>query len=308
VTTPTLDALARPSGGFAILALDQRESLRAIIAERTGRPLSSVVDQELRAFKVAVARAVTPAASAILLDVDFGLDPVIDAGAIAPGCGLIVAADALTQAPGEPVTDTDLDERVEPRAAAANGAVALKLLVLWRGAADANRVDELARRFVAGCRDAGLLSVLEPVVRMPADSIANAWDRDEAILEAATALGSIGADLYKAEVPFHGRGDRDEIARRCAAIGQRVTGPWVVLSQGVELADFPAAVEAACRGGASGFLAGRAIWTDSIAAAGPDELERRLMSTARPRFAALAETFDRFARPWRSAAITSSSA
>jgi sulfofructosephosphate aldolase len=304
-TAPTLDALARPSGTFAILALDQRESLRAIIAERTGRRLDAVANEELRSFKVMVARTLTPVASAVLLDVDFGLEPVLAARALAPGCGLIVAADALQQAPGQPVADTALDERVDPLVAAASGASGLKLLVLWRGPSEADHVVDLAKRFVARCRRNALLSVLEPVVRPPRYEAPGKWDREAAILEAAAALGSIGADLYKTEVPLHGHGEADEIARRCSDNGSRVSGPWVVLSQGVEVGDFPAAVEAACRGGASGFLAGRAVWTDSIGPGGREELASRLEAIARPRLAALAETVDRLGRPWSGAATAS---
>ncbi|HEU4672443.1 MAG TPA: hypothetical protein VFS32_06040 [Candidatus Limnocylindrales bacterium] len=294
---PALDALARPSGTFAMVALDQRESLRAIIAEQTGRTGEAVTDDELRRFKVAAARALTPVASAVLLDIDFGLDPVLDAGALEPGCGLIVAADALSQAPGAPVEDTALDPRVTPDAASRAGVAALKLLVLWR-APEAARVVDLASRFVARCHEGGLLAVLEPVVRPPRGGAATGWDREDAILAAAEALGSLGADLYKAEVPYHGRGDPKAITARCRDLGARVRGPWVVLSQGVDLEAFPAAVEAACRGGASGFLAGRAIWTDSIGAGDEIALDARLRSVARPRLEALCAVVDRFGRPW----------
>ncbi|HET7028001.1 MAG TPA: hypothetical protein VFI28_09950, partial [Candidatus Limnocylindrales bacterium] len=253
----------------------------------------------LRSFKVDVARVVTPVASAVLLDVDFGLDPVLAAGVLDPRCGLIVAADALTQEPGAAVEDTALDERIRPDEVRAAGAVALKLLVLWRGGAGGAAVVDLARRFVDRCRHAGLLSVLEPVTRPAGDP--DGWDREPAILEAAEALGSLGADLYKAEVPLHGRGDPDAITVACDAIGKRVAGPWVVLSQGVEPDDFPTAVEAACRGGASGFLAGRAVWTDSIGPGGRLDLCERLEHIARPRFEALATIADRLGRPWREA-------
>ena len=46
---------------------------------------------------------------------------------------------------------------------------------------------------------------------------------------------------------------------------------------------------AACRGGASGFLAGRAIWTASLAA--PD-IEAHLADVAAPRLAKLATAVD----------------
>ncbi|MBA3852506.1 MAG: hypothetical protein H0X59_09110, partial [Chloroflexi bacterium] len=71
--------------------------------------------------------------------------------------------------------------------------------------------------------------------------------------------------------------------------------PWVVLSAGVPLERFEAAVEAACRGGASGFLAGRAIWSDAIAL---DGLEARLETVSAPRLARLGQLVDALARPW----------
>ncbi len=73
--------------------------------------------------------------------------------------------------------------------------------------------------------------------------------------------------------------------------------PWVVLSSGVSIDDFPAAVEAACRGGASGFLAGRAVWRDAI---GPDP-EPALRERSVPRLRRLAEVVDATARPWHEA-------
>jgi sulfofructosephosphate aldolase len=47
-------------------------------------------------------------------------------------------------------------------------------------------------------------------------------------------------------------------------MSQVAGGPWVVLSNGVRQADFAEAVRIACAGGAHGFLAGRAIWSDVI--------------------------------------------
>jgi len=86
-----------------------------------------------------------------------------------------------------------------------------------------------------------------------------------------------------------------EITRRAREIDAAVPCPWVVLSQGVAVEDFPPAVDAACRAGASGFLAGRAIWSDSITADG--DLRRRLDGTAVPRLQALSAVVDALARP-----------
>ena len=73
------------------------------------------------------------------------------------------------------------------------------------------------------------------------------------------------------------------------------TGPWVVLSQGVDRPAFLPAVEAACRAGASGFLAGRALWSDVVAA---DDVPSALRELSVPRLEALIEVVDREARPW----------
>ena len=56
----TLDALARDSGTFLMVAMDQRESLRGMM---DGAP-----DERLRAFKLAVAQELSPYASGFLID------------------------------------------------------------------------------------------------------------------------------------------------------------------------------------------------------------------------------------------------
>ncbi len=290
-----LSALARPSGTFAMVATDQRESLRTIYAEQTG---THVGDGTLRDFKVAAARALSPHASAILVDTTFGLRPILTCGALHGGCGLIVAADALVQAPGGPVTDTDLDDQVDPDAARGWGAAALKLLIVWRDDDERERRRRTAESFIRICRASGLLSVVEVVVREPARTT-TAWDRESAAVEAAREMATLRPDLYKAEVPFLGQADPSAIERGSQALTEAVAGPWVVLSAGVPLERFGDAVEAACRGGASGFLAGRAIWSDAIAL---DGLTRRLEEISVPRLQRLSATVDRVARPWWEAA------
>jgi sulfofructosephosphate aldolase len=259
-----LHDLARPSGRFAMVAIDQRESLRMILSERTGMPLAEVPDDALTDFKVAVARTLSPNASAILIDREYGLEPVRQARAVAPGCALIVAADRLDQEPGAAVVDTYLDEAVDPDAEARSGAAALKLLAIWREDGERERRLDMTHTFVERCHAAGLVALVEGVVR-PATPEDDSWDRESEIVEAARQLGACGPDLYEGEVPYGGRAPADRIAAVAREVTAALPVPWVVLSQGVDLADLPAAVEAACAGGASGFLAGRAIWTDAIA-------------------------------------------
>src|SRR4051794_28972242 len=246
---PTLDALAYPDGTFAMVAMDQRESLRTMLADH-GRPDDA---RAIRSFKAAVAEHLAPLASGFL----------IDKGYDAPsGPGWILAVDALTQERGGPVTDTHLDETVDPDAAREAGAVALKLLVIWKRDNQQTRRREMAEEFVRRCAESNLLSVLEPVAQ-PADD-EHDFDLDTAILEAAEALAPARPDLYKAQVPSRGVGDASAIVATCRRLTETVHGPWVVLSNGVARDDFPRAVELACRGGASGTLAGRALWTPAL--------------------------------------------
>lgn len=298
MTPPTTDhstplgGLARPSGAFAMVANDQRESLRTIFAEEG---IAGASDAALVAFKLAVTRVLSPAASALLVDRRFTLGPVLETRALDPGCALIVAADDLVQEPGGPVQESRIDGAVDPAAMRSLGATALKLLVIWRD--DERREERLhmVREFVARCREAGLASVVEPVVR-PAQGVA----LNDAIEDAAAQVGALRPDLYKSEVPYHGLAEPSAITAAAERLTNLLPVPWVVLSQGVEPARFAAAVEAACRGGASGFLAGRGVWRGAIAG-DPDGAEDRLRATALPFLERLAATVDATARPWRDA-------
>jgi sulfofructosephosphate aldolase len=271
----TLAAIARPRGTFAMVAMDQRESLRTMLRERG----QEADDDRVARFKVAVARELAPFASGFLIEGEH-LDEV------APHVphGLILAVDVLDQEEGAAVEDTSLAEHVQP----ADGVVALKLLVIWRD--DERRAEriELSRRFVDLAAGHGLLSVLEPVVRHE--------DREWAIVEAARELGATGCSLYKCQVPLEGKGDPEELTRRAREIDAALPVPWVVLSQGVAADDFPGAVEAACRGGASGFLAGRALWTVALGGEDPTPL---LRERSVPRLRELGEIVDAHGRPWQ---------
>jgi sulfofructosephosphate aldolase len=169
-------------------------------------------------------------------------------------------------------------------------------LIIWRR--DVRRAErvELARQFVAAAAERGLLSVLEPVVRATRDEAdAGTWDREEAILECAEELSTVGQSLYKVQVPLAGFGTPSEQQLGSIRLGRSITGPWVVLSQGVEQRNFLSAVKAACHGGASGFLAGRALWSDVV---GARDVAAALRARSVPRLQELISVVDRYARPW----------
>ena len=286
----TLDAIARPSGAFAMVAMDQRESLRHMfdVAGR-GRP----ADDALIDFKVAVAETLGPYASGFLADRQFGFDQV--RAALPDSAGLILAVDALDQADGGPVEDTDLDDAA--LAGIPEQVKGLKLLLIWRRDERREARVELASRFIEAAREKGVLSVLEPVVRAaPGETD---FDPDAAIREAARELAALQPDLYKSQVPLAGAGDEAQQRAASAQLNECMTGPWVVLSQGVERDRFADAVRAACLEGASGFLAGRALWSDVV---GTADVRGELRARSIDRLKALGDIVDETARPWHESA------
>jgi len=60
-----------------------------------------------------------------------------------------------------------------------------------------------------------------------------------------------------------------DAARACDELGRNLAVPWVTLSGGVPFEIFKEQVRISCRAGASGYLAGRAVWQDTVYAS-PD--------------------------------------
>lgn len=256
--------IARENGTYAMVAMDQRESLRTMFREH-GHDDS---DERVRMFKTAVARELAPHASGFLIELEF----VEDVQPLVPR-GLIMAVDLLEQERGGAVEDTRLDEVGQ----VPDGVAALKLLVIWRDDDRRGERVEMCERFVALAERHDVLSVLEAVVR----------GGDHEIVEAARELGATRPSLYKCQAPREG-----DIVTTCHKITEVLPVPWVVLSQGVPRDEFPLAVENACKGGARGFLAGRALWTNTLDADDPTEL---LRTESVPRLEELSEIVDRFA-------------
>lgn len=260
MTQYTLKEIARPSGGFAMLAVDQREAMRSMFsAAGVNGP---VTDQHLTDFKVSAAKILSPFASAILVDQQFCYRQIVEQQAVAKSCATIVAADAFIPGNGIPVDSVTIDKNIDPQALRRDGAKALKLLVLWRSDEDSQQRLQMVREFNQLCHSQGLLSIIEPVVRPPRRG--DKFDREQSILDAAKELGNSGADLYKVEMPLYGKGTQSELLSAAQKLNDQISMPWVILSSGVDEKLFPRAVRVAMQAGASGFLAGRAVWSTVV--------------------------------------------
>ncbi|MFM1975128.1 MAG: hypothetical protein RL524_1115 [Actinomycetota bacterium] len=187
-----LTNLARPSGALAMVAVDQREALRGMFAAHQE---TAVPDSQLTQFKVDVARELSPYASALLVDQEFGIDAIIDQKVLAPTCGLIAAADLLVGPAGGAATDTAVDPDVDPLRMRDIGSVGLKFLVLWRNDESPESRLKLVDEFNQLCAKSGLPSIIEVIVKPPTDS-SRSFDREEELIIAAKEASTWSADLY----------------------------------------------------------------------------------------------------------------
>lgn len=294
-----LDAIAGPDGTFAIVAMDQRNTLRRMltVVERPTDP------ETIRAFKVDVTEALSPAASGILLDPDFGVPAVHEAGALAGGCGMLIAAEPPERTSWEGEPRAGLEGGKTAAEVAELGGDAVKLLVQMRPdrphqAGDPDLVAEVVdvvRTVVEDCAAVGIPSVVETLLYpLPDEEPLTQRRRAELITESARILSEVKPDLLKLEYPSDAAG--------CRAVGGAVTVPWAMLSAGMDFEPFLEAIANACdEGGASGFIAGRVYWKEAVALDG-EERRAFLTGTARSRLDRSLEAMAGHARPWTEAA------
>jgi len=301
-TTPvkSLDDIAGDDGIFAIIAMDQRNTLRRMF---TAVGIEAT-DADLRQSKADVARVLSPAASGILFDPTYGVPAVTGNGALDPGCGLLVASEPPERGVfnGEPRTHRD--PALDARWVLDQGGDANKFFAQLRADRPEPRHGdpdlvadclEAVRQVVEDCREVGVPSVIENLVyQLPGEDLTGKR-REDAIIEAARALNELDIDLLKLEYPGSPEG--------CRGLASVLDRPWAVLSAGVPFDDFTTVLEVAFdEGGASGFIAGRSVWRESLALAGPAR-QQFLETVARPRLDAVRQVAAERARPW-SAAVT----
>jgi tagatose-1,6-bisphosphate aldolase len=299
LASSSLDAIANPDGRLAVLAMDQRATLRRML-DAAGKPSA---DADLSAFKIDVVRALAPLSTGVLLDPDFGVGPVRAAGALPGDVGLLVAAEPVSKAKWNDEIRTTVDPQRGAAYVLDQGGDALKFLVQWRpgrpaeaGGPDlAEEALSATASVIADCALAGIPSVIEPLIaRLPGEEPFTPETAGPIVIESATQMAALRPDLLKLEWP----GSADGCRRLSEALG---TVPWTLLSAGVGIDEFVERVQIALGAGAVGFIAGRAIWGEAVTLAGEERVSF-LRETAVPRLAALCDALAEDGRSWREVA------
>src|SRR5579872_7089751 len=279
-----MKAVSDSRGVIAAAAMDQRGSLKSAIAKERGVDKSAVTPQMLEEFKTTVVRILTPHASAILLDPEYGLPA---AKARARNAGLLLAYENSGYDNTRPGRLPDLlDIWSVPRLVEA-GADCIKIL-LYYTPFDPPTTNEIKHAWIerigGECRAADVPFFLEFVgyeeggdekgigfARKKPDVVARSMEE--------FSKPQYGVDVLKVEVPVnmafvagtkackgesaYTRDQAKEHFRRAAAAAKK---PFIYLSAGVSNDVFTETLELAGEAGVnfSGVLCGRATWKDGI--------------------------------------------
>lgn len=310
-----LRRLADRAGRFKMLAVDQRPPIQSVICQKRG--LAEAPFADVANVKLALARELGGAATAILLDPTYAYPAAIEH--IDPHRGLLLTLEDSTfeETPGGrrsrriPAWSVAKIKRL--------GADGVKLLVWYRPDAEPavrRHQQDLVEAVGAECAAQDIPFLLELLIyplggekvgepayeaartRRVLDSLADFLDRKYAV------------DIFKLESPIGGADIPDpdapaaaEAAARAQAafdrMGKMLDRPWVMLSQGASMTNFRHLLHYACKAGASGYLAGRAIWAQAFQRFPDlDAMAAVLRAEGVPYMNELNALTDALAKPW----------
>ncbi len=284
-----IDELCTDEGVFAVLAIDHRDSFRAVIE-------GEVTNEEITQFKDDLVSGVGAQASGVMLEPEYSLPQLINSGALKGSQGFMAALEAQGYMQDPWAGPTTLLDGWSVDAANKMGASAAKLLLPYHP--DRPEHGEAQRAFVAEigaiCNELDLALLVEPV----AFGMDNRR-RPEIVLETVRQLTDLPIDVMKMEFPGN-PDDPPGWAGACAAVDAACRQPWVLLSSGVTFEAYRDQLEVAFANGCSGFTGGRAIWRPAADAAPQDRLAA-ISSVVSDQFAELRAMAVATAKPWRQA-------
>lgn len=276
-----LKAVSDARGVIAAAAMDQRGSLKKALAKEKG---GEVTDAMMEEFKALVTEVLTPHASAILLDPEWGLPA---SRRRAPNAGLLLAYEKTGYDKTGPGRMPDLLDHWSVRRLKAAGADCVKVL-LYYTPSDPPEINDRKHAWVERigdeCRANDLPFFLEFVgyeEGLDEKGFEYARKKPEVVVASMAEFTKdrYGVDVMKVEVPVnlkfvegmraytgpkaYSKAEALEWFRRAAAVA---TKPFIYLSAGVSNPEFTEALELAAEAGVrfAGVLCGRATWKDGI--------------------------------------------
>lgn len=276
-----MKAVSNDRGVIAAAAMDQRGSLKKALAKERGADVS---DKDLEEFKSLVTEVLTPHASAILLDPEWGLPA---SRRRAKNAGLLMAYEKTGYDAQTPGRLPDLLDEWSVRRLKAAGADSIKIL-LYYAPDDPKSINEHKHAWVERigdeCRANDIPFFLELIgYEEGADEKGSGYaaKKPDIVIRSMKefAQDRYGVDVLKVEVPVNMKyveGTRafggtkaytkkdaaDAFKRAADAAGK----PFIYLSAGVSNAEFTETLELASDANVpfSGVLCGRATWKDGI--------------------------------------------
>jgi tagatose 1,6-diphosphate aldolase len=280
-----MKALSNDAGVIAAAAMDQRGSLQKSIAAGKGIDQKQVTNEMMSEFKIAVTKVLTPHASAILLDPEYGLPA---AKARSSNAGLLLAYELSGYDNTQPGRLPDLLPHVSVKRLKEWGADAVKILLYYTPFDDA-KVNDIKHAFIerigAECATYEIPFFLEFVGYDPAGG--NEKGKEFAARKPEIVTKSMEeftkpqymVDVLKVEVPINAeyvegssvyKGEkvysREEALKHFRNAAAVATKPFIYLSAGVSNAQFVESLHMAAESGTdySGVLCGRATWKEGI--------------------------------------------
>jgi len=277
----SLDGIS-DGGRFGVLAIDHRDSLRAVLAPDDP---DSVNSADITSLKRELVSTLAGGATGVMLEPEYSIPELLD-GTLPAGVGFTAALEAQGYGVDPEAAATQILEGWSVEAAADSGASAAKLLVFYRpdrpGHAAAQ--ERVAAEILAECRRVGIPLVLEPLFY----GLEDPGLRRELVIETVARFAALDPHLLKLPFPVDPahEPDRRVWAEACAEITAGCHMPWTLLSGGGEYESYRDQVETAVLAGCSGFMAGRALWGEA-ALAPPAERYGIIRDLVAPRLAEL---------------------
>ena len=245
-----------------VIAADQRGGMRKIMAAQPSEE-AAITEKMLGETKSDITQYLASQAACILLDPVCAVPNIVDNGTLARDTALLIGLDAsgFDTAP-EGYQLSKLVPGIDARRVRELGGTGGKIMVYIRAdrpAANIANIDIL-RNCIADFGEEDMLLVVEFLTYpLPGESKEDyKANFPKLIEEGARICLDLGSKVLKLPYP----GNVQSCARITAMCGAAV--PWAVLSAGVDHETFLGQVEIAMANGASGIIAGRALWKDCI--------------------------------------------